>query len=231
MFISKKDLLNETGISYGQLYRWKREGLIPESWFIKQPVFTGQETFFPRDKILARIRAINVLKDRYSLEELAKILSPEISERYFTFDDLRVIEEIDKGLITLFFKVFSKESFSYIEVLILISICGFKKDHGLSVKDVETLLEGLKGSASGLKQTDYLITLYELDSLLFTALWPEQAEVFVDKRARLIGSARLNDVSSRMKVKYKKRFNFTFDDDRLEDGGESGLSLIAERGV
>ncbi|MCL2486473.1 MAG: YhbD family protein, partial [Oscillospiraceae bacterium] len=31
--ISKKDLLEFTGISYGQLYRWKREGLIPEEWF------------------------------------------------------------------------------------------------------------------------------------------------------------------------------------------------------
>jgi len=24
------------GISYGQLYRWKRKGLIPESWFIRR---------------------------------------------------------------------------------------------------------------------------------------------------------------------------------------------------
>ena len=28
--ISKKELLDLTGISYGQLYRWKRKGLIPE---------------------------------------------------------------------------------------------------------------------------------------------------------------------------------------------------------
>jgi len=50
MLISKKELLKQTGISYGQLYRWKREGLIPEEWFIKQPTFTGQETFFSQDK-------------------------------------------------------------------------------------------------------------------------------------------------------------------------------------
>jgi predicted DNA-binding transcriptional regulator AlpA len=29
--ISKKEVLELTGISYGQFYRWKREGLIPES--------------------------------------------------------------------------------------------------------------------------------------------------------------------------------------------------------
>lgn len=66
MLISKKDLLVQTGISYGQLYRWKRERLIPEEWFIKQPSFTGQETYFPKDKILTRIRAIQELKDPLS---------------------------------------------------------------------------------------------------------------------------------------------------------------------
>ena len=44
--ISKRELLENTGISYGQLYRWKREGLIPEEWFIKRASFTGQECFF-----------------------------------------------------------------------------------------------------------------------------------------------------------------------------------------
>lgn len=75
MEISKKDLLKETGISYGQLYRWKREGLIPEEWFIKRSAFTGQETFFPRDKVLPRIQAILELKESYSLEEMAKMFA------------------------------------------------------------------------------------------------------------------------------------------------------------
>ena len=72
MEISKKDLLKTTGISYGQLYRWKREGLIPEEWFVKRSSPTGQETYFPQEKILKRIHAIQQLKDSYSLEELAR---------------------------------------------------------------------------------------------------------------------------------------------------------------
>ena len=75
MEISKKDLLKETGISYGQLYRWKREGLIPEEWFVKRSAYTGQETFFPRDKILPRIKAILELKEQYSLEEMARMFT------------------------------------------------------------------------------------------------------------------------------------------------------------
>ncbi len=62
--ISKKDLLKEMNISYGQLYRWKREGLIPDDWFIKQSVATGQETFFKKELILPRIQSILELKDK-----------------------------------------------------------------------------------------------------------------------------------------------------------------------
>ncbi|QNK57142.1 YhbD family protein [Paenibacillus sp. PAMC21692] len=72
--ISKKELLDATGISYGQLYRWKRKGLIPEEWFIRKSVFTGQETFFPKELILARIDKVLNLKDDLSLDELASRL-------------------------------------------------------------------------------------------------------------------------------------------------------------
>jgi DNA-binding transcriptional MerR regulator len=74
--ISKKELLELTGISYGQLYRWKRKKLIPEEWFIRKSTFTGQETFFPKEKILARIEKIKNMKDDLSLDELASMFSP-----------------------------------------------------------------------------------------------------------------------------------------------------------
>ncbi|MGG1551991.1 YhbD family protein [Paenibacillus ferrarius] len=73
--ISKKELLELTGISYGQLYRWKRKNLIPEAWFIRKSAFTGQETFFPRALILARIDKITNMKDDLSLDELADVFS------------------------------------------------------------------------------------------------------------------------------------------------------------
>ncbi|MBA2876596.1 YhbD family protein [Thermaerobacillus caldiproteolyticus] len=74
--ISKKELLELTGISYGQLYRWKRKKLIPEEWFIRKSTFTGQETFFPKEKILSRIEKIKNMKDDLSLDELASMFSP-----------------------------------------------------------------------------------------------------------------------------------------------------------
>ncbi len=78
--ISKKDLLEQTDITYGQLYRWKRKNLIPEEWFIRKSTFTGQETFFPKDKIIERVSQIKNLKDTKSLDELANVFSPQTKE-------------------------------------------------------------------------------------------------------------------------------------------------------
>ena len=79
--ISKKELLELYGISYGALYRWKRKGLIPEDWFIKKSTVTGQETFFPRALICERMELILRQKDDVSLEEMAKQFSEESRKR------------------------------------------------------------------------------------------------------------------------------------------------------
>ena len=72
-YISKKELLQMYGISYGALYRWKRMGLIPEDWFIRRSTSTGQETFFRRDQIIPRIDQITARGA--SLESLAAELN------------------------------------------------------------------------------------------------------------------------------------------------------------
>lgn len=74
--ISKKDLLQRYGISYGALYRWKRKGLIPEEWFIKKSTVTGQETFFDEKTICERIELILSRSEETSLDDLAVQMNP-----------------------------------------------------------------------------------------------------------------------------------------------------------
>ena len=79
--ISKKDLLERYGISYGALYRYKRKGLIPEEWFIKKATVTGQETFFPKVRICERMELILEQKDDVTLDELASKLNRDAKEQ------------------------------------------------------------------------------------------------------------------------------------------------------
>ena len=77
-YISKKELLEMFGISYGALYRWKRMGLIPEDWFIRRSTSTGQETYFRREQIIPRMEQI--LERSASLEDLANKINPTEQE-------------------------------------------------------------------------------------------------------------------------------------------------------
>lgn len=79
--ISKREVLERYGISYGALYRWKRLGLIPEEWFIKKSTVTGQETFFNREQICQRVELILDRKENISLEELAEVLAGRRKEQ------------------------------------------------------------------------------------------------------------------------------------------------------
>lgn len=107
--ISKKELLERYGISYGALYRWKRKGLIPDEWFIKKSTVTGQETFFPEKLICERIQTIQTKKEDILLDELAEelcgeekknefiLLSTEFGEKSFRLCDIRAITVMDKN--------------------------------------------------------------------------------------------------------------------------------------
>lgn len=79
--ISKKEVLERYGISYGALYRWKRMGLIPEGWFIRKSTVTGQETFFHKEQICPRVELILARKEQVSLEELAGELEGRQQEK------------------------------------------------------------------------------------------------------------------------------------------------------
>jgi len=103
ILISKKDLLDLTGISYGQLYRWKRKQLIPEDWFVKKSSFTGQETFFPKDKILSRIDRIVNMKDEHSLNDIAEQVSPSPVNVRMTKEELeesRIVSPVSIDIYT-----------------------------------------------------------------------------------------------------------------------------------
>lgn len=118
--ISKKELLEQTGISYGQLYRWKRKNLIPEDWFIRKSSFTGQETFFPRESILTRIDRIKNMKDELSLDELADVFSPSVSNKVLTRVEMEQRHLVTPISIHLFLESGSdkeKQTFSFEEML------------------------------------------------------------------------------------------------------------------
>lgn len=216
MEISKKDLLKTTGISYGQLYRWKREGLIPEEWFVKRSSPTGQETYFPQEKILKRIHAIQQLKDSYSLEELARILTPEVSNRLFCEEDLEHFDELDIDVAADFMDAMSKDSFVFLEVLVMIALSQAMVDSAITEEERTHAVSFLSKRMSELHSADYVLELLQAQGHLYILLKKEGSEVYLDDSLVAIRSIHLNELSNAIKLKYKETFQFTFDEEEMK---------------
>ena len=215
MEISKKDLLKTTGISYGQLYLWKREGLIPEEWFVKRSRPAGQETYFPQEKILKRIHAIQQLKDSYSLEELARILTPEVSNRLFCEEDLEHFDELDIDVAADFMDAMSKDSFVFLEVLVMIALSQAMVDSAITEEERTHAVSFLSKRMSELHSADYVLELLQAQGHLYVLLKKEGSEVYLDDGLVAIRSIHLNELSNAIKLKYKETFQFTFDEEEM----------------
>ncbi|MGO9387274.1 MAG: YhbD family protein [Methanobacterium sp.] len=128
--ISKKELLELTKISYGQLYRWKRKNLIPEEWFIRKSTYTGQETFFPKERIMDRIEKIKDMKGDVSLDDLANMLSPNLSELMLKSEDLINLDIISKNTLDFYIEKRGKVNELNFEKILYLSILDNLFDSG-----------------------------------------------------------------------------------------------------
>lgn len=143
--ISKKELLEITGISYGALYRWKRKNLIPEEWFIKKSTFTGQETFFPRAKILERIEKIRSMKEDLSLDDLAGIFSPNLEAMNLSKDEMVERSVVNKATLDFLVGLYGNiEVFSFEKILYARILNKALQSGSISLEEGRLLLETLE---------------------------------------------------------------------------------------
>jgi hypothetical protein len=144
--ISKKELLDVTGISYGSLYRWKRKKLIPEEWFVRKSTFTGQETFFPRKKILARIETIKNMKEDLSLDDLADVFSPSLTVVSLPPGDLVKRNIVTKPSLDLFLQQYGETgNLGFEQILCVYVLDTALKSGDISTEEGKIMLEALAG--------------------------------------------------------------------------------------
>ena len=200
--ISKKELLELTGISYGQLYRWKRKLLIPEEWFVRKSTFTGQETFFPRDKILARIDKIKNMKDDASLDELADILSPNPSDVEVEKDMLvkeKVVSEVSMDIFAQVLGI--PEVFDFQKTLYVYLVDKILSSGEASAEEGKIILKTLAESFLAFegKQCD-LLFVRKL-GVSFCLLIEGQRQVSLDPGAKLVSRISIASVVEELKTK------------------------------
>ncbi|MDD7645633.1 MAG: DUF4004 family protein [Ruminococcus bromii] len=204
--ISKKELLELTGISYGQLYRWKRERLIPEEWFIKRASFTGQETFFPRNQILPRVQAILDNKDKYSLTELSKMLSPDTAPALIDSTALAQIEEIAPDLLPAILYCFQKESYELFDLALFVAISQAEAALGIQGDERRDVVE-LCVSTAKLRQLDSVLTVFLVGGAYHALMTKADSPLVFDSTIQTGAcTVSISEAASAIKVKYRALF-------------------------
>lgn len=205
--ISKKDLLAQTGISYGQLYRWKRERLIPEDWFIKQSAYTGQETYFPREQMLERVQAILTAKESYSLEQLAAMFSPEsTSDSAVPAAALSKIREISPELLALLPRAGEKGSYTFWDVVLLAMLSRVYTAFSLQESQALDLLEKAGSVSEMLTTTDTNCTVFVSGDTYHLAFARDVRPILFDGSIQAKAIYPLSEIANELKLKYGTNF-------------------------
>ena len=204
--ISKKELLQVAGISYGQLYRWKRKGLIPEDWFQRKSTFTGQETFFPREKVLARIEKIKAMQDEdASLDEIAEAVSPNLAESSMTIAEIR-----ERGLVSPeAAEVFAQgvcdcdEPLVFGEVVSLAALDTLLKTGDVSLDEGRVVLDALQENYPAFEGKPADLLFVRRMGLSTAMLITSDAEVRFDKAARIVARVNLSESAEALRARIR----------------------------
>ena len=198
--ISKKQLLRAARISYGTLYRWKRMGLIPESWFIHKATQTGQATLFPRDKVLTRISRIQELKSELTVEQMQELFSANVESFKIPLKDFKDLELVSKLSVTAFCSVFpAKDMLDFNDVFGMYVVDHLMRLSGIYLEDAKQVLRLLCKYLSVEASKDYQLLLLRKLGVPMTVLVSGEDEILLEDNTEIIACANLGEFEEALK--------------------------------
>ena len=209
--ISKKEILDIKGISYGQLYRWKRKNLIPEDWFIKKSTFTGQETFFPREKMLERIDKIIGMKENLSLDDMADMFSPMLKDILLNRQELVAKGIVSQMTCDIFDSIYEAkenedtiETFTFDKILYITVLEKFLNSGGVSIEEGKIILQNLEENYKNFKDKGCQIVFVRKIGISISFLTGTPNEIYFDKSVKHIEKLNIPDLIEELKIKIFK---------------------------
>lgn len=201
--ISKKELLDMTGISYGQLYRWKRKNLIPEQWFIRKSSFTGQETFFPRVKMLQRIDRILNMKDDLSLDALADVFSPSTGELSLSVGEILERNIVSSTALNLYIEttgIPQQPQFSFEQILMMYVLDKLLRSGDISLDEGRLLVRTLESYFPEQTGREVGVRLTRKMGVAAFLLVPGDVDIFMDSEVRTVTRLAMSQCTEELKL-------------------------------
>lgn len=200
--ISKKELLEFTNVSYGQLYRWKRKNLIPEEWFIKKSSYTGQETYFPKEKILDRIEKIKNMKDDVSLDSLAQMFSPQLADVFLSEEELLKKNIVTEQTLTMHKNIYGEiKTFSFEKILYISLLEKSLESGNVSLEEGKLIIETLEENYKSLESKNCEIVFLRKFGMALCFLITVPNEFYIEKGAKIVLRLNISQSIEELKIK------------------------------
>ncbi|WP_026694995.1 YhbD family protein [Peribacillus kribbensis] len=200
--ISKKDLLELTGISYGQLYRWKRKNLIPEDWFVRKSTFTGQETFFPKSQILGRISKIQNMKEDLSLDDIADLLAPGQTDFAILPEELLKRNWVSEASVQRYLEFLpGKSSFSFFDIVFISILNQLLLSGDVHIQEGKMAVEFLDRHLELVKEGRYSLVLSRKMGVTSCFLIKNPEAMAADSETKIVVNVDLEKLGESIKNK------------------------------
>lgn len=198
-YITKKELLEQMGISYGQLYRWKRIGLIPESWFIKRPSSTGQETILPKNKIIKRIQNIQQLMETQSLDSIVEKFSFSPDADVVEFENLYKSPHLSAEYVSALGNYFKKPGYTAIEYMMIICCADVARKERLTTRQYVDLLRYALPVAQKCQKPETRCIFFAAGGDYHIATLDNSAAISFDSGLRIMGNYNFESMWDKLK--------------------------------
>lgn len=180
--ISKQDLLKEKNISYGQLYRWKRMGLIPESWFKNTATKTGQETFFEKEKIYKRIDKIALLRKEMTLKEVRDYLLGELDDNVkLSKAEISKFKILSPEILKVYEAVYIKDSvYRFLDLVYIYIGSDLHLNYNIDVEIIFKMIKEIDKNYKSLNNFSFEISVYKKLGIIIPIIHVKNSIYFFD---------------------------------------------------
>ena len=198
-YITKKELLAQTGLTYSRLYRWKRLGLIPEGWFIKRAASTGQETVLPKSKILKRIADIQEGMKTQTLEQLAEKYKFDKDKAVIEFRQLYKSPYLAPEYVNAVGNYFKKPGYTACEYMMIICAADLAKKEHFTTRQYVDLLRYCLPVAEKCTGVEVRCLFFAAGGDYHLAVYDNTTDVVFDNGLRTMGSYNFETMWEKLK--------------------------------
>ena len=116
--------------------------------------------------------------------------------------------------------VLNKDTFTFIEVLVMITLCRWKEQNLIQEQELYDLIPNVATTGANITEIKTFFLLLAVNKAhygLFLLNPSPEGSLLLDERIKVVCQISLQELCHEIKLKYKDTFSFTFDEETVKN--------------